>query len=143
MVISNESGAGGVRIFRRGIGEPINHLVTAFPHWFDLNFRKYVGRDTVLPFDQHMLLALIAPRPLAIGSAVGDLASDAEGEFLGGVYATPVYRLLGTDGLPATKMPAVGEQVSGQIHYHIRPGPHSLTTYDWLQYLDFMDKKLK
>jgi hypothetical protein len=140
MVISNESGAGGVRIFRRGKGEDIRHLCDAFPHWFAVNFRKYIGRDTVLPFDQHMLIALIAPRPIAIGSAAGDLNSDPEGEFLGGVYATPVYRLLGTDGLPATKMPGVNKPVSGQIHYHIRPGRHSIMPYDWEQYLDFMDK---
>ncbi|HTH82838.1 MAG TPA: hypothetical protein VL490_07870 [Mucilaginibacter sp.] len=143
LVISNESGAGGVRIFRRGKGEDIHHLATAFPHWFDINFRKYIGRDTVLPFDQHMLIALIAPRPIAIGSAQDDLNSDPEGEFLGGVYASPVYRLLGTDGLPATKMPVVNEPVSGQIHYHIRPGRHSVMPYDWQQYLDFMDKHLK
>jgi hypothetical protein len=143
LVISNESGAGGVRIFRRGKGEDIHHLCTAFPHWFAANFSKYIGRDTVLPFDQHMLIALIAPRPVAIGSAAADLNSDPEGEFLGGVYATPVYRLLGTDGLPATKWPAVNEPVSGRIHYHVRPGRHSIMTYDWEQYLDFMDKQLK
>jgi hypothetical protein len=143
MVLSNESGAGGVRIFRRGKGEDIHHLCTSFPHWFDGNFRKYIGQDTILPFDQHMVISLVAPRPIAIGSAIGDQYSDPEGEFLGGVYATPVYTLLGTSGLPTTKMPGLNEPVSGQIQYHIRPGNHSILTYDWQQYLNFMDKHFK
>jgi hypothetical protein len=143
MVLSNESGAGGVRIFRRGKGEDIKHLCTSFPHWFDANFRKYMGRDTVLPFDQHLVISLIAPRPIAIGSAEGDLYSDPEGEFLGGVYASPVYKLFGLEGLPTTKWPGVNEPVSGQIQYHIRPGNHNILTYDWQQYLNFMDKHFK
>jgi hypothetical protein len=143
MVLSNESGAGGVRIFRRGKGEDIKHLCTSFPHWFDANFRKYIGRDTLLPFDQHLVISLIAPRPIAIGSAEGDQYSDPEGEFLGGVYATPVYQLLGTNGLPATQMPGINNPVSGQIQYHIRPGNHNILTYDWEQYLNFMDKHFK
>ncbi|MBC7399377.1 MAG: acetylxylan esterase [Mucilaginibacter sp.] len=143
MVLSNESGAGGVRIFRRGKGEDIKHLCTSFPHWFDANFRKYIGRDTLLPFDQHLVISLVAPRPIAIGSALGDQYSDPEGEFLGGVYASPVYRLLGTTGLPATQMPGLNEPVAGQIQYHIRPGNHNILTYDWQQYLNFMDKHFK
>lgn len=143
MVLSNESGTGGVRIFRRGKGEDIKHLFTSFPHWFDANFRKYMGRDTLLPFDQHLVISLIAPRPIAIGSAAGDLCSDPEGEFLGGVYASPVYKLFGLEGLPTTKWPGVNEPVSGQIQYHIRPGNHNILTYDWQQYLDFMDKHFK
>jgi hypothetical protein len=140
MVLSNESGAGGVKLFKRGKGEQIEHLVTAFPHWFDVNFRKYAGRDTVLPFDQHLVISLIAPRPIAIGSAEGDTNSDPEGEFFGGMYANPVYKLLGTTGLPATAMPAVNKPISGQIGYHIRQGGHAVLTYDWECYLNFMDQ---
>lgn len=143
MVLSNESGAGGVKIFRRGKGEDIKHLCNSFPHWFDANFRKYIGRDTVMPFDQHLVISLIAPRPIAIGSAEGDQYSDPEGEFLGGVYATPVYKLLGSDGLPVMQMPGLNEPVAGQIQYHIRPGKHDVLMYDWERYLDFMDKHFR
>ncbi|WP_183561484.1 acetylxylan esterase [Mucilaginibacter sp. SP1R1] len=143
MVLSNESGAGGVKLFRRGKGESIEHLCTVFPHWFDVNFRQYIHKDTVMPFDQHEVIALIAPRPIAIGSAESDKNSDPEGEFLSGVYATPVYRLLGRQGLPTTRMPGLSESVSGGIQYHIRPGNHNILTYDWEQYLNFMDKNLK
>jgi hypothetical protein len=144
MVISNQSGAGGVKLFHSGRGETIRHLCTAFPHWFCGNFKKYMDKDTLLPFDQHMLIALIAPRPICIGSAEGDKNSDPEGEFYGAVYADPVYRLLGVQGLSSNKMPGLNEPVAGgRIQYHIRPGNHSIITYDWEQYLNFMDKQFK
>ncbi len=71
MVISNESGAGGAKLFHHLSGENTARICNVFPHWFDKNFCKYAGKDTLLPFDQHMLLALIAPRPLYVASAEG------------------------------------------------------------------------
>lgn len=143
VVISNQSGAGGAKLFHRGMGENIRRLCTAFPHWFCANFRKYIDRDTVLPFDQHMVIALIAPRPVYIGSAEDDKNSDPEGEFASALAANPVYKFLGTEGLPARQMPNLSEPVVGRIAYHIRPGGHSVIRYDWEQYLGFIDKYFK
>ena len=92
-----------------------------------------------MPFDSPMLLALIAPRPLYVASAVEDQWADPKGEFLGAVAASEVYRLLGVKGLDVNAtMPGVDRPVGdGHVRYHVRTGKHDITAYDWQQYLDF------
>jgi hypothetical protein len=143
MVLSNESGAGGAKLFRRGIGENIRRLNTVFPHWYCRNFRKYNDLDTTLPFDQHMVIALHAPRPVYIASAEQDRGADPEGEFVAAHAAGPVYRLLGKEGLPVENWPPVNQPVSGQIGYHVRTGGHDVRDFDWAQYLSFADRHLR
>ena len=89
------------------------------------------------------MLALIAPRPLYVASAKDDLWADPKGEFLSCVAASPVYELLGMEGLPTTQMPPVSQPAVGTIAYHIRPGKHDVTLYDWQRYMDFVDLNFK
>ena len=127
MVISNASGCGGAAISRRRFGETIRRINTHFPYWFASSFHKYNDNEAMMPFDQHEVLALIAPRPLFVESGTEDRWSDPEGEKQGLEAALPVYKLYGA------------ESVTG---YGIRPGKHEILLEDWLHYLSFADLHL-
>ena len=143
MCISNNSGCMGAALSRRRFGETIGIITHHFPYWFCENLNKYSEQEEKLPVDQHMLLALIAPRPLYVTSATEDLWSDPKGEFLSALQAGQVYELYGKEGLPVTEMPQPDTPVSGDIAYHIRTGKHNITDYDWEQFIDFANKEFK
>ncbi len=158
-VISNNSGCGGGTLSKRIYGETVGLLSYVRPHWFCGNFAYYDNNESALAFDQHELIALIAPRPVYLAVAEEDRAADPKGEFLAALNADAVYRLLGPPGIgnipeknTAVKpgnmiydapMPPMNRPTGATIGFHIRTGIHDVTAYDWEQYLNFTDKFFK
>ncbi|MBO4286977.1 MAG: family 78 glycoside hydrolase catalytic domain [Kiritimatiellae bacterium] len=94
-----------------------------------------------MDFDQHELLALVAPRLLCIASATEDHWCGQRGEWWAAKLASPAWELYGKKGLVAESYPAADEpQQLGCISYHVRTGLHLLSPYDWKCYMDFADR---
>ncbi len=115
-----------------------------FPHWFCGNFKAFNGEAVVrLPFDQHALIALCAPRPVLLSNAEEDLWANPTGQYQMLRAAAPVYALWGAAPQLPEPRPASGELLAERLGYYIRPGKHSMTTGDWQVWLDYADKWLK
>ncbi|WP_373551883.1 acetylxylan esterase [Haliscomenobacter sp.] len=143
-VISNDAGEAGAALSRHLIGETILDINTNFPHWFCDNYKKFNSNINALPIDQHMLIALMAPRAVYVASASEDKWADPVGEFLSLKYAEPVFNLFNLKPLPAPTQPAVNVPVkSSNLGYHLRTGIHNLTLYDWERFMDFISVPVK
>jgi len=141
-VISNSSGCMGAALSRREFGETVQRITTRYPYWFCSTIQKYSNDVNGMPVDQHMLLALIAPRPLYVASAKEDLWADPKGEFLALKEATNIYKLYKYD-IALPEEPIVNVPIPGKVAYHIRDGKHDVTNFDWEQYCNWINKYLK
>ncbi len=143
IVVSNNSGEGGTALARRNYGETVERISTAFPYWFISTYATYGKDPAQLPVDQHMLLGLMAPRPLYVASALDDKWADPYGEFLSAYHAGRVYALFGKNGLGTDTMPATDQPVGDFVRYHIRQGGHDIKPYDWEQFIAFANRHFK
>ncbi len=144
LVVSNDSGEGGAALTRRTFGETLARITDVFPHWFAGKYASFKHRVDALPVDQHMLLALIAPRSLYVASADDDLWADPRGEFLSLAHSSPAFALWGDRTIGPDEMPALGRPLhAGRRGYHIREGGHNLTEYDWQSFMNFADTRWK
>lgn len=140
MVIASCSGEGGAAISRRQYGETIHHMVhpTRYYYQFSGNRAKYSFDPATSPVDAHMLLSLIAPRPLLLQTGDTDYWSDPKGEFDAAVAVAPVYRLLGKEGLGTTDWPQAETPVLSDIGYYMHDGGHGSKPTDYEVFIDFI-----
>ena len=127
-------------MLRRNFGEGIEPITSRFPHWFLPDFAKYAGNESTLPMDQHILLSLIAPRPLFVTSAIDDKWADPKGEFLSAKEAGFAYQLYGKNGISEENMPDAEIPVGNFVNYYIRNGKHEVNALDWDYFLKFISK---
>lgn len=138
-VMPNNSGCCGAALLRGKHGENIASINLLMSYWFAPGFKAYVGRENELPFDQHTVLALVAPRLLHVASGSTDFWADPMSEHRSTVLAGEIYQLYGNPAIADT-FPEVNSPVeAGAIGYHLRQGPHLLTQYDWSCLVDHVD----
>jgi hypothetical protein len=124
----------------RPIAETIAVINRSFPHWFNAEFKKFNEQPEKIPFDQHCLVALCAPRPVLLSNAQEDQWANPSGQFEVLQAAEPVYRFLKAGGLDAKQMPELGKLIDSKLGYYIRAGRHSMTADDWRVFLAFADR---
>ncbi len=125
LINDNASGTGGSALFRHvgADGESLGLITKNIPSWFLDSFAEYSDREEELPFDQHCLLATLAPRPVLLTYALEDRWSNPEGMVLSAEAARKVYAFLDAED---------------HIAYHLRPGIHQHHPLDWEVFLDFL-----
>jgi hypothetical protein len=140
-VFSVVPGEMGASLIRRDWGETLDDMAQRFGYQFAGNLQKWVGKWDDLPVDQHMLIALCAPRPVYVNGGLSDQWSDPKGEFLAMVAAGPVYRLLGAKDLGVTEVPELDKPVTtGSLAFHYHSGGHQAVPADWKLFLDFAER---
>lgn len=144
LILASVSGESGAALSRRNYGETVRHMTdsTRYDYQFARAYQTYGDRVDQLPFDGHMLVSLIAPRPLLLQTGSTDYWSDPKGEYLAAEAASPVWRLLGTEGLAIDRFPAAGEAILSRLGYYMHEGGHGILRQDWPVFLAFMQKHL-
>ncbi len=134
---SNDSGCSGAAITRNKVGEQASDILRVFPYWFCENYKKYAEGPENMPFDQHFLLASIAPRRVLVGSASEDLWADPKSEQLCCFAASPAF----VKGFACERFPAeVGDEfLEGDVGYHLRRGLHYFSREDWQKLIKFVN----
>ena len=139
-VFASNSGCGGSAPAAHSVGETLAQMAERFPHW-TIQHRKHPIPE--LPFDQHHLLSLIAPRAVYLAAANADLWADPIGSFLALQKAAdfwpPEQGAAWNWPSPREVWQSCGRVHNGQLGYHLRPGGHDLLPYDWRQFLEFLE----
>ena len=141
----NCSGCCGAAISRDKKGETIKVITSVFPFWFTPHYKKYADRESEMPFDQHYLMAAVAPRKIMIVAASEDEWADTDAQYLCAEAASAAYKELGLTGLKPIDGPLkTGEKnIGGEISFFIRKGVHFFSREDWGFYLESLSNNNK
>lgn len=134
---SNDSGCSGAALSRARMGETVEVISRVFPFWFCKKYREYADNEGNMPFDQHYLIASIAPRHVLVGSASEDDWAGPESEFLSCLAASDAFDhgIIHDSRIPQ----APDKLLKGDIGYHIRYGKHYFSRLDWQRLIEFVN----
>ncbi len=146
LVIASCSGEGGAAISRRDYGENIKHMTDTSRYFYQFapQWHAYAGDFNASPVDAHLLVALMAPRPLLLQTGDTDYWSDPKGEFLAAIAAALVFKLLGKTAPGTDKWPAAGDTslLNGTLGYYMHAGGHGTVPSDWPLFIEYLKKNL-
>ncbi|MHA4738029.1 alpha/beta hydrolase family protein [Dyadobacter sp. MSC1_007] len=146
VVVASISGEGGAALSRRNYGETIRHISdpSRYLYQFAPNYHNYADKVDTMPIDAHMLVALMAPRPLLLQTGSTDYWSDPKGEFLSAVAAAPVYKLFNETAPTTNVMPAAGDTslLMNHLGYYMHDGGHTVLPADWTHIIAYLQKYL-
>ncbi|MDD7413923.1 MAG: hypothetical protein PUK86_12040 [bacterium] len=142
LAISNDSGCSGAAITRDKVGETVRDITRNFPYWFCPAYLRYIDNEHAMPFDQHELVALMAPRRVYVASAEEDTWADPTSEYLSCCAASAAYEALGMKGfVHPDSLPEMNQPLhEGEIGYHVRTGSHFFSRTDWLFHMAYRKK---
>lgn len=136
-VISHQSGTGGSSLQKNDIGEPVKDITRNYGHWFSPSYALYAGREQDMPFDQHALVALMAPRPLLLGNSTRDKWSDPKGSFDAARAAGEVWEIYGEPAFRPENLRDFSPE--DRLAFTFRGGTHGITPEDWTPFLEWLD----
>ena len=141
VVVPVQTGGGGVPVAKRNYGENISTEIRSFTHWYCRAYNKYAGHEDTMPFDQHLLLACVAPRALLV-EGFNQPWFDTKGEFLSVQAASPVWEKFCKAGLPKVEWPDNFDTsaIGPRLGYVRRVQEHGISAWDWTWMMDFADK---
>lgn len=143
MVLASVSGESGAALSRRNYGETVAHMTdtSRFFYQFAPQYHDYSNKVNELPMDSHMLIALIAPRPLLLQTGSTDSWSDPKGEYLAAQAAQPVYDLFGLKGVGSGPFPAPKDDSKlNTLGYYMHDGGHAVLPEDYDIFVRFMTR---
>ena len=141
--VANQTGGGGCPLAKRDFGENVSTEMRMFPHWYCKAYAKYIDNEQAMKFDQHLLIAAVAPRALLI-EGFNSGWFDTVGEYLAAKAASPAWEFLGRNGLPKGEFPENYDTslIGESLGYVRRGGQHGISAIDWIWTLDFADRAL-
>ena len=135
-VVAHQSGFAGSSLSRSHTGETLARMAKTYPHWLAPGAAAYAANPDTLPFDQHLLLALVAPRRLFLGNARRDVWSDPNSSYRSAVAASAMWEALSANGLKGQDMREFDPSAS--IAWWLRPGGHSIIEEDIGAFIAFL-----